>query len=50
MQNSQKAQAIREQIAKLVDDYAAISLAKQPFFPGITAVPPSGKLLGAEEI
>jgi len=49
MQNA-KTQALREQIAKLVDEYAAIALAEQPFLPGLSAVPPSGKLIGAEEL
>ncbi len=49
MQNA-KTQALREQIAKLVDEYAAISLAPQPFLPGLSVVPPSGKVIGAEEI
>lgn len=45
-----KQQIIRDKISKLVDEYAAISYAEQPFFPGVTAVPPSGKLLGAQEL
>jgi CDP-4-dehydro-6-deoxyglucose reductase, E1 len=45
-----KTQAIREQIAKLVDEYASIALAAQPFLPGISVVPPSGKVIGAEEL
>jgi CDP-6-deoxy-D-xylo-4-hexulose-3-dehydrase len=49
MQNT-KTQAIREQIAKLVDDYSTIALAPQPFLPGASLVPPSGKLIGAEEL
>jgi CDP-6-deoxy-D-xylo-4-hexulose-3-dehydrase len=49
MENS-KTQTLREQIAKLVDEYAAISLAPQPFLPGLTVVPPSGKVVGAEEL
>lgn len=49
MQNS-KTQALREQIAKLVDEYASIALAPQPFLPGASVVPPSGKLLDAAEI
>jgi len=44
MQNA-RTQDLREQIAKLVDEYATISLAPQAFLPGISAVPPSGKLL-----
>ena len=49
MENA-KTQALREQIAKLVDEYAAIALAPQPFLPGLTVVPPSGKQLDAEEL
>ena len=49
MQND-KTQSIRDQIARLVDDYAAIALKPDPFLPGITAVPPSGKLLDAKEL
>ena len=45
-----KTQALREQIAKLVEEYAAIALAPQPFLPGLTVVPPSGKVVGAEEL
>jgi len=49
MQNA-KTQALREQIAQLVDEYAAIALAPQPFLPGLSVVPPSGKVIGAEEL
>lgn len=49
MQND-KTEAIRDQIATLVDEYAALALATEPFFPGVTAVPPSGKLLDAAEL
>jgi CDP-6-deoxy-D-xylo-4-hexulose-3-dehydrase len=49
MENT-KTQALREQIAKLVEEYAAIALAPQPFLPGLTVVPPSGKVVGAEEL
>jgi CDP-6-deoxy-D-xylo-4-hexulose-3-dehydrase len=49
MENA-KTQALREQIAKLVDEYAAIALAPQPFLPGMTLVPPSGKVVGAQEL
>ena len=45
-----KTQDIRQQIAKLVDDYAAIALAPQVFLPGVSMVPPSGKLLDATEL
>jgi CDP-4-dehydro-6-deoxyglucose reductase, E1 len=49
MENT-KTQALREQIAKLVDEYAAIALAPQPFLPGASIVPPSGKVIGAQEL
>lgn len=49
MQNT-RTQELRDQINKLVDEYAAISLARVPFFPGVTIVPPSGKLLDATEL
>ncbi len=49
MQNA-KTRAIREAIAALVDEYATIALAPQPFQPGASVVPPSGKVIGAEEL
>ena len=49
MQNI-KTREIRAQIAQLVDEYAALALAPQPFLPGVSAVPPSGKVIGAEEL
>ncbi|MEY3882169.1 MAG: hypothetical protein RIQ94_2965 [Pseudomonadota bacterium] len=45
-----KTKALREQIAKLVDEYAAITYAPKAFIPGESVVPPSGKVLGAEEL
>ncbi len=45
-----KTQAIREQIAKLVDEYAAIALQPKSFSPGESTVPPSGKILDAAEL
>jgi CDP-6-deoxy-D-xylo-4-hexulose-3-dehydrase len=41
---------IRQQIASLVESYAAISLAPKAFTPGVSPVPPSGKLLDAQEL
>ena len=41
---------LRKQIAALVDQYAAIEFAPKAFEPGQTVVPPSGKLIGAEEL
>lgn len=49
MENS-IAQALRAKIEELVGEYAAIALTPQPFLPGISVVPPSGKLLGAAEL
>jgi len=49
MENS-KAQVLRAKIEELVGEYAAVALAPQPFLPGISVVPPSGKLLGAAEL
>ncbi|QWE06929.1 lipopolysaccharide biosynthesis protein RfbH [Polynucleobacter sp. JS-JIR-5-A7] len=41
---------LRKQIAALVDQFAAIEFSPQVFHPGHTVVPPSGKLIGAEEL
>ena len=49
MENSHT-KILRERISKLVDEYAALAFATQPFLPGLTLVPPSGKVIGAEEI
>lgn len=49
MQNAET-QSLREQIARLVDEYAAIAFTPQPFLPGASIVPPSGKVLGAAEL
>ena len=49
MQNS-KTQVLREQIANLVREYSVIAFASQPFVPGVSAIPPSGKVIGAEEL
>jgi CDP-6-deoxy-D-xylo-4-hexulose-3-dehydrase len=42
--------ALRRQIADLVGQYAALQYAEKAFVPGETPVPPSGKLIGAEEL
>jgi CDP-6-deoxy-D-xylo-4-hexulose-3-dehydrase len=49
MQNA-KTLSLRAQISDLVDQYAALALAPDPFLPGATLVPPSGKLLDAAEL
>ncbi len=43
-------QDIRAEIARLVERYAAESLRREAFIPGATPVPPSGKLLDAQEL
>jgi CDP-6-deoxy-D-xylo-4-hexulose-3-dehydrase len=42
--------ALRQRIAALVDEYAAIEFEDRGFIAGETPVPPSGKLLGAAEL
>jgi CDP-6-deoxy-D-xylo-4-hexulose-3-dehydrase len=44
------ADVLRAQIQSLVSQYAEIALRPTAFEPGVTPVPPSGKLLGAEEL
>ncbi|MCE1229464.1 MAG: lipopolysaccharide biosynthesis protein RfbH [Firmicutes bacterium] len=41
---------LREHILGLVAEYAERTLAPRPFQPGITAVPPAGKVIGAPEL
>ena len=41
---------IRKQILELVDKYAELEFAQKVFIPGETPIPPSGKLLGGEEL
>ena len=42
--------AIRREIAALVQQYADVVHTPQDFLPGQTVVPPSGKLIGAQEL
>lgn len=46
----QRLNDIRAQIAQLVTEYADLSYAQKPFTPGITPIPPSGKVIGAKEL
>ena len=41
---------LRSQISELVQQYADIAYAPKPFVPGTTAVPVSGKVIGAGEL
>ena len=45
-----KLDKLRDQISALVEEYASIAYASKPFVPGQTAVPVSGKLIGASEL
>jgi CDP-6-deoxy-D-xylo-4-hexulose-3-dehydrase len=45
-----KSAALRRQIASLVNEYASLQYSPKPFVAGQTPVPPSGKLIGAEEL
>jgi CDP-6-deoxy-D-xylo-4-hexulose-3-dehydrase len=45
-----RATTLRRQIADLVGEYAALQYRERPFVAGETPVPPSGKLIGAEEL
>lgn len=45
-----KQEAIRQQIAGLVEQYAALEYAPKPFIGGQTPIPPSGKWLDAHEL
>lgn len=49
MQNPET-KLIREQIGSLVKKYAEIALKPALFLPGVSAVPPSGRLIGADEL
>ena len=42
--------ALRRQITELVQQFADMVYAPQAFLPGQTVVPPSGKMIGAEEL
>ena len=41
---------IRKKIAQFVTEYAAVEFASKPFIPNETPIPPSGKLLGEQEL
>ena len=47
---AKSADSIRREIAELVQQYAEIAYAPSVFLPGASAVPPSGKLMGAQEL
>jgi CDP-6-deoxy-D-xylo-4-hexulose-3-dehydrase len=43
-------EALRQEISRLVEQYAKQAHAPQPFSPGESVIPPSGKVIGAREI
>jgi CDP-6-deoxy-D-xylo-4-hexulose-3-dehydrase len=47
---TKSAETIRREIADLVQQYAKIVHSSPTFFPGVSAIPPSGKLIGAKEL
>jgi CDP-6-deoxy-D-xylo-4-hexulose-3-dehydrase len=49
MENT-KAQELRSQISQLVNEFAAISLAPKAFEPGVTTIPPAGKVIDSVEL
>ena len=48
--SEQAAQALRQQIAELVERYASLQFAPSAFEAGRDVVPPSGKVIGAAEL
>ena len=43
-------QQLRDHIAALVQEYAQLALKPETFFPGVTAIPPSGKKIDGQEM
>ncbi|MHA3902454.1 lipopolysaccharide biosynthesis protein RfbH [Castellaniella sp. WN] len=50
MIDTPETRALRQDIANLVEKYAAIALTPQPFSPASSAIPPSGKLIDGKEL
>lgn len=50
MSSEQKLLSLREKIAVLVGEYAKEQYAPKPFVPGETVIPPSGKVIGEQEL
>ena len=48
--SSKTKEQLREEIAKLVSEYAAIQYAPKAFEPGQTVIPPAGKVIGETEL
>lgn len=41
---------LRNEISQLVEEYANLAFSPQDFIPGVTTIPPSGKVIGAKEL
>ena len=41
---------LRQEISKLIDQYAQTALSARPFVAGESVIPPSGKIIGAREL
>jgi CDP-6-deoxy-D-xylo-4-hexulose-3-dehydrase len=50
MSITNRKEIIRSQIATLVDEYASLAFSVPAFLPGVTSIPPSGKLIGSQEL
>jgi CDP-6-deoxy-D-xylo-4-hexulose-3-dehydrase len=50
MSTAQSKEQLREQILELVAQYGALASVPVPFQPGVTVVPPAGKVVGAPEM
>jgi CDP-6-deoxy-D-xylo-4-hexulose-3-dehydrase len=50
MNEQQTKEQIRAQIIALVSQYGALASQPKPFEPGVTVVPPAGKVVGAKEM
>ena len=50
MNTTNRKEIIRSQIATLVDEYASLAFSVPAFLPGVTSIPPSGKLIGSQEL
>jgi CDP-6-deoxy-D-xylo-4-hexulose-3-dehydrase len=50
MSEAQNKEQLREQIIKLVGQYGALASQPRAFEPGVTVIPPAGKVVGAPEM
>lgn len=48
--NKIKQEELRKKISLLVKEYADLEFMPKEFIPGVTVIPPSGKLIGVEEL